>query len=186
MRKLRHRDVSALPKVTQPKRGKTTAAWRHGVHAFPPLRPRGLHHHVSQEAGEHRDAGGPRWQELQAQILSSPLLCAQHPLGHSWDSPQQGEFREGSQVLLKLRRPMTFRTGCLCGLCRLPLGCPPVSRKGLQAWPGWTRKSPQKPTGSEFAGRGHGPALSLLHWLGADLRPSLQRSCTGLLRGTGR
>lgn len=35
MRKLRHRDVSALPKVTQPKRGKTTAAWRHGVHAFP-------------------------------------------------------------------------------------------------------------------------------------------------------
>lgn len=46
-----------------------------------------------------------------------------------------------------------------------------MSRKGLQAWPGWTRKSPQKPTGSEFAGRGHGPALSLLHWLGADLRP---------------
>lgn len=93
------------------------------------------------------------------------------PWGTPGTHPSKGTSEKALHVLLKLRRPMTFRTGCLCGLCRLPLGCPPVSRKGLQAWPGWTRKSPQRPTGSEFAGRGRGPALSLLHWPGADLKP---------------
>lgn len=140
-----------MPKVTQPKRGETTAAWLRRVRAF--------------LLSARPPTPAPRQQgEARPNTVLPTLLCLAS-LGRSQDPLQQGAPQKALHVVLKLRRPLTVRTGRHCGLCRLLLGCPLVRRKGLQVWPGWTRKRLWDPTGSEFAGHGRGPPLSLPHWL---------------------